>query len=246
MAMTPPSRADRLELLARMLRDRPGTTAAELARDLGVSERSVFRDLDTLRERGYPIESSRGRGGGLRLHANWGIGRVLLSREEALCTLLALAIAERVGFPMFRGDVARARRRIADAFPAGERKRLAPLRERIFVGQPASPAVRASYREPAIEVLRPLQSAFVDERLVAASYVREDGRREERLLEPHAILINWPAWYLLAHDRTRDATRTFRLDRFVSARYLSDAFRSRARELVEATLSGSGAAVERV
>src|SRR5919107_3459603 len=136
----PASRADRLELLARVLGDRPGATAADLARELGVSTRSVFRDLDALRERGYPIDSARGRGGGLRLHPNWGLGRVLLSRDEALCTLLALAISEKLGFPMFGPEVGRARRRIADAFPAAERRRIAPLRERIFIGQAASPA----------------------------------------------------------------------------------------------------------
>jgi len=115
------SRADRLDLLARVLRDRPGVTAGDLARELGVSVRSIFRDLDALRERGYPIESARGRGGGLRLRANWGLGRVLLSRDEALCTLLGLAVAEKLGFPMFAPEVARARRKIADAFPTAER-----------------------------------------------------------------------------------------------------------------------------
>lgn len=95
-------RVDRLDLLARMLRDRPGITVADLARELGVSARSVFRDLDHLRERGYPIEADRGRGGGVRLHSSWGLGKVLLSSEEALCTLLSLAISERLSFPMFR------------------------------------------------------------------------------------------------------------------------------------------------
>jgi predicted DNA-binding transcriptional regulator YafY len=241
-----PPRADRLELVARVLRDRPGVTAAELARELGVSERSIFRDLDALRERGYPIEASRGRGGGLRLHANWGLGRVLLSRDEALCTLLALAVSERLGFPMFSAEIARARRRIADAFPTGERRRIAPLRERIFVGAPASAAVRASYRNPAPAPLRQLQEAFVEERVVRAAYAREDGTRTERLLEPHVLLIDWPAWYLVAHDRDRNAPRTFRLDRFVSVAAEAETFRPRAREMIDAALSGSGVAVERV
>ena len=60
-------RIDRLDLLTRVLRDRPGITVAVLAHELSVSVRSVFRDLDHLRERGYPIEADRGRGGGYRL-----------------------------------------------------------------------------------------------------------------------------------------------------------------------------------
>lgn len=171
---------------------------------------------------------------------------MLLSRDEALCTLLALAVSERLGFPMFAAEIARARRRIADAFPAAERRRIAPLRERIYVGAPASAAVRASYRDPAPVPLRQLQVAFVEERVVRATYEREDGTRTERLLEPHVLLIDWPAWYLVAHDRTRDAPRTFRLDRFVAVVPDADTFRPRAREMVDAALSGSGVAVERV
>src|SRR6185369_12298167 len=150
-------RIDRLDLLTRVLRDKPGITVLALARQLGVSARSVFRDLDHLRERGYPIEADRGRGGGVRLHASWGLGRVLLSSEEALCTLLSLAISEKLSFPMFSSEVARARKKIVDAFPTAERKRIAPLRERIFIGRPASATVRGGYSTPEASVMRQLQ-----------------------------------------------------------------------------------------
>src|SRR3954453_157608 len=100
-------RADLLDLVASVVRDRAGITSDGLARELGVSVRSVFRDIDHLRDRGYPIEADRGRGGGVRLHASWGLGKVLLSSEEALCTLLSLAISEKLSFPMFSTDVAR-------------------------------------------------------------------------------------------------------------------------------------------
>lgn len=232
------SRVDRLDLLARALGDRPGVTARELAEELGVSVRSLFRDLDHLRDRGYPIEAARGRGGGLRLRGNWGIGKVLLSREEALCTLLGLAIAEKLGFPMFTGDVGRARRKIAAAFPAGERRRIAPLRERILIGAQASAVVRAAYVEPAGGPMRRLQAAFVDERIVTVQYVREDGHASTRRLEPHVLVINWPAWYLMAYDHLRGEPRTFRLDRFASVDIEAEAFRPRpvaiARELLDA------------
>jgi predicted DNA-binding transcriptional regulator YafY len=225
-----PDRADRLDLLASILRDRPGISAAAVAGELGIGIRSVFRDLERLRDRGYPIESSRGRGGGLRLDPRWGLGRVLLTSEEALCTLLGLAISEQLGFPMFTGEVRRARRKIVDAFPPAARRHIAPLRERVFIGQRASPAVRASYREPAAAILRPLQAAFVEERRIRVVYERPGSAPLERLLEPHAIVINWPAWYLMAFDRTREDMRTFRFDRFVSIERLSERFRPRPRE----------------
>ena len=238
-------RFDRLDLLARVLRDRPGITAAALATELGVSARSIFRDLDALRERGFPIESSRGRGGGLRLHPNWGLGRVLLSRDEGLCTLLGLAVAEKLGFPMFAAELARARRRIADAFPSSERRRIAPLRERILIGDPASAAVRASYREPPAMPMRHLQVAFVEERVIRARYVKEGGAATERMLEPHALVINWPAWYVLAHDRTREESRTFRLDRFASVDIEAVTFRPRPQQFFQEMLEATGVAASR-
>src|SRR5215213_6245955 len=107
--------ADPLDLLLRTLRDRPGITSGQLARELGVTQRTVFRHLEALRERGYPIDADRGRGGGLRLHPHWGLGRVLLSTEEALCALLSLAVSEKLGFPMFAAELPRVRRKLVDA-----------------------------------------------------------------------------------------------------------------------------------
>jgi predicted DNA-binding transcriptional regulator YafY len=230
-------RIDRLDLLTRVLRDRPGITAAELARELGVSVRSVFRDLDHLRERGYPIEGGRGRGGGVRLHASWGLGKVLLSSEEALCTLLSLAISEKLSFPMFAPELSRARKKIVDAFPTSERKKLGPLRERIFIGRPASATVVSSYSVPEAAVMRQLQVAFVREVTVRADYVKETGEWSSRRVEPHALLINWPAWYLLGFDHLRDGPRTFRFDRFRNVEVEANSgFRARPREIARAVI----------
>ena len=229
----PHRRIDRLDLLTRVLRDRPGITIAALARELGVSVRSVFRDVDALRERGLPIEADRGRGGGLRLHPSWGLGRVLLSSEEALCTLLSLAISEKLSFPMFSSDVAHARRKIVDAFPTAERKRIAPLRERVFIGRPASTRIQLSYTSPDPKVMRPLQVAFVRETTVRAEYMKETGDTTTRRLEPHALLINWPAWYLLAFDHLRSEPRTFRFDRFRAVEIEEGTtFRARPRQIM--------------
>lgn len=240
MTPRPTSRPDRLDLLLRVLTDRPGTTAGQLALELGTSVRTVFRDLAALRDRGYPIEGGRGRGGGLLLPRAWGLSRVLLSAEEACGALLGLAIAERLGLPMFSPDLARARRKLVDAFPAAQRRRLAPLRERILIGAPASHAVRASYHDPDPGVIRPLQAALVEERVVLAEYHGASRGPGPRSLEPHAILINWPAWYLLAWDLDRHAARTFRLDRFRSVRVLEPRFRPRPRQLATEALGPDG------
>jgi predicted DNA-binding transcriptional regulator YafY len=234
-------RTDRLDLVTRVLRDRPGITAAELARELGVGIRSVFRDLDHLRDRGYPIEADRGRGGGLRLHPSWGLSKVLLSSEEALCTLLSLAISDQLNFPMFSPEIARARKKIVDAFPTAERRRIAPLRERVLVGPPASAAVRSTYGRPDPAAMRGLQIAFVRESVVRTEYVKENGDLSTRRLEPHAMAINWPAWYLLGYDLSRGGPRTFRFDRFVAVAVEDGStFRARPKELAEKCLGEHG------
>lgn len=240
-----PSRVDRLDLLVRLLRDRPGTTAGDLAEELGVGVRSIFRDLDHLRDRGYPIEADRGRGGGLRLRGNWGLGRITLAREEALGALLGLAVAERLGLPIFAGDIGRARRKIADAFPAEERRRLGPLRERIFIGAPASSAVRASYGAATPACARALQAAFVEERVVTAAYQAHGQDPRPRLLEPHALLVNVPAWYLIAVDLEREAVRTYRFDRISSVVVSDSHFRPRPRDMV-ADLVALGVPIEQL
>lgn len=232
MPARPRDHADRRDLLLRTLADRPGITAVALAAEFGTSVRTIFRDLDQLRDRGYPVESSRGRGGGLRLAPRWGLGRVLLARDEALATLVALAVAERLGLPLFGDDLARARRRLVDAFPQGERRRLAPLRERVVVGAPASPEVAASYGTPAAPVMRALQVAFVETRHLAMQYRRSDGRLRARTVEPHVLLINWPAWYVLAWDHSRAAARTFRVDRIAAATVEADTFTARPAALL--------------
>ena len=233
-------RAERLDLMVRTLADRPGISANGLADEFGLSERTVFRDLEALRERGYPIEGEPGRGGGLRLHPNFGLGRVLLSREEGLAALLSLALAEQLGFPLLGDGIRQARRRLLDAFPAAERRRMRPLRERIVIGSTASSAVAASYVPPTNAALRPLQRAFLDERVVTADYTAENGRTLRRTFEPHVLAINWPAWYLLAYDRLRSAPRTFRIDRLANITIERERFRAHPAPLVGALLRDSG------
>ena len=67
-----------------MLADRDYTTAGELAAELGVSVRTLHRDLGLLSNLGSPVDSDRGRGGGLRLEHGWSLGRVHLKESEAI------------------------------------------------------------------------------------------------------------------------------------------------------------------
>lgn len=234
--MTRPAldRHQRLDLIVSMIRDRPGISSPTLARELKVSVRTVFRDIGYLRTRGVPIESDVGPGGGLRLPPRFGLGRVQLTPEQGLCVLLALAVSEKLDFPMFAREFRPARRTLVGAYPTEERRVVARLQERVFVGSPASEDVRRSYRRPDQALMEALQSAFVRERALRIRYKDGEGTITTRVVEPHALSIRWPAWYLLAVDGLRQAVRTFRLDRLRAVEILeSQSFRADPSRILE-------------
>jgi predicted DNA-binding transcriptional regulator YafY len=94
--------------------------------------------------------------------------------------------------------------------------------------------------------MRRLQVAFVQERVVRATNAREDGVASERRLEPHALVINWPAWYLMAYDHLRGEPRTFRLDRFSAVEVEEGTFRPRPRDMVRDLVATNGVTLGRI
>jgi predicted DNA-binding transcriptional regulator YafY len=217
------SRLDRLEQLKGLLKSREHVTAAALAEEMGVSLRTLNRDLDVLRGQGVPIESDRGRGGGLRLQRAWTLGRVHLSAEEAIDLLLSIAIAERMNSPLLLQELAPIKRKIVGAFSESYQAKIRTLRKRILVGQPASAAVMASFTPPA-RALPSIAEAFFNMRCVTITYADQNGVTTERDIEPHFLYLNVPVWYLLVWDRLRGAVRYFRVDRIKSVTPLAESF----------------------
>src|SRR5688572_22291616 len=142
------SRVMRLDALKDLLAERDVTTAADLAADLGISVRTLQRDLAVLRDLGTPVEGDRGRGGGLRLEQGWSLGRVHLNESEALGLLVSLTIAEKIGSPLLLDDLSSITRKVSAAFAPTRARRILAVRRRILVGQPASGQVLAGYEPP--------------------------------------------------------------------------------------------------
>lgn len=224
-------RSERLEILLRRLVDRPGVTVEALCKDLGVSPRSLYRDLRLLREKGYPIEGSVGRGGGLRLHPSYGLGKIQLSAEQSIAVLLSVAISEKLNLPFFAEDLKPARQKIAGAFGSSQKAVIKRLQERIFVGAHASEKVVLSYSAPKSEIARIVQQSFVTEKCLTLKYINEKNEVSTRLVEPHGIFINFPAWYLITFDHLRKIPRTFRLDRIITAIESGQSFRPQAEKI---------------
>jgi predicted DNA-binding transcriptional regulator YafY len=220
-----PSRVHRLEELKGLLKAREHVTAAELAEELGVSIRTLNRDLEILRDSGVPIDADRGRGGGLRLQRNWALGRLHLSPAEAIDLLLSIAIAERMNSPLLLQQLSAIKRKIVAAFSEGYQAKIRALRKRILVGAPASDQVLASFSTPHRNALAGIAEAFFNTRCIAIEYVDQNGVVTAREVEPQFLYLNLPVWYLLAWDRLRGAIRFFRIDRIRSVRPLESSFR---------------------
>jgi len=218
-----------------LLASRPSWTAAELAAELGVCVRTVRRDLPRLAARGVAIEAEVGRGGGVRVPPRSGLGRVHLDVQEVLDLLLALTLAEQLRSPLLLATMKSLRQKLAAAFPPEERARANALRRRILVG-PTSPKIDASWKAPRAVVLRPIQEAFFDQRALELTY-RTSEARSVRVVEPHYLLLSWPAWYLLVWDHLRDAVRALRVDRIEAAKLTGATFRVRSSESMVASLS---------
>lgn len=230
-SQSPANRVVRLDALKALLAERDYTTASELAADLGVSVRTLHRDLALLRDLGVPIASDRGRGGGLHLEQGWSLGRVHLNESEAIGLLLSLTIAEKVGSPLLLQDSRSIARKISAAFAPAQARRILALRRRILVGSHASTRVIASYTPPSGSVSRPLLDAFAHRRLATIRYADQQDVLSEREIEPQYLYYNVPVWYVLAWDRLRDDVRFFRIDRIREIRVDAEEFRPRRADL---------------
>lgn len=213
-------------------------TVAAVAGEFGLSRRTLFRDIAILRERGLPIEADRGRGGGIRLHRTWGIGRLTLSYREAVELLVSLAIAERLEAPWLIASLAPIRRKLAASFAPALRERIDSLTQRIRIGAGASAHVLGSFSRAEPDAAVALCRAFLELRVLAFDYTDTEGRQSRRQVEPQYLMLNYPVWYLVGHDLDRRAVRSFRLDRIGAAAVQDQGFRLRPPAEFEAAFAG--------
>ena len=231
-----PDRMKRLEWISVRLKSEDMLTVSGLAEELGISVRSVTRDIQLLRDQGLPVEADRGRGGGVRLHRTWGVGRVNFSYSEAVDLLVSLAIAEQMKSPFFMAELAPIRRKLLASFSPKLKHEIADIKSRILIGEAASHMVLSAFSPPEKPVVEQLHQAFVTRHQLEISYRAESGTLTQRVVEPHFLLLNSPVWYILAKDLLRNAPRTFRCDRIEEALLLDQQFKSVSSGYFEDTL----------
>jgi predicted DNA-binding transcriptional regulator YafY len=220
---------DRHDQLLRMLRRRADWTVAELARECGVSRRTVLRDLGALREAGFELDTFSGPGGGVRLNPTTVMITSQLRASEVVALIVSVEIARAVKTVPFAGGAEQALAKIEQALPAARAAELRALRERILVGEP-SKEVRLADVDP--HLVEAFETAFTTTRLLAFTYRDHQGRSTYRRVEPHGLLIRQPQWYVIAWDTGKNAPRLFRADRVSKPTVTDHTFVPRPSELV--------------
>lgn len=210
----------RVLALLELLQSGGTRTVTELADRLGVDERTVRRYVEHLLDLDVPVESVRGRHGGLRLAPGYRMPPLMLSDDEALAVLLGVVAGRRTGLltaTPTAGETAAAK--IRRVLPARLTSRLdAVLGSLAFTGETGEPAA------PDTSVLLPIADAVSHHRPVLIRYTAADGRRSERTLHPHGLVAHSGRWYVTGTDPGIGDDRTFRLDRITSARTLPGSF----------------------
>ena len=194
-----------LELLS-MLQARRDWPGEELCERLGVSRRTIRRDVERLRELGYPVESVRGPAGGYRLRAGTAMPPLLLDDDEAIAIAVGLRTAARASVEGIEETSVRALVKLEQVLPAHLRRRVAALGSATIAGPVAGPTVDPQHLTVVASACRELEC-------IRFAYEARDGARSRREAEPHSLVNLGRRWYLVAWDRGREDWRSFRVDR---------------------------------
>jgi predicted DNA-binding transcriptional regulator YafY len=207
--MTHDMPARMLRLLS-LLQTRREWSGAELADRLGITVRTVRRDIDRLRELGYPVDSRPGHAGGYRLVSGSDLPPLLLDDDEAVAVAVALRTATS-GITGIADTALRALAKLEQVFPARLRGRVTALQHTVtllaFTGG-------GPHADPSVLVM--LVTACRDHEIVTFDYTTRHGSAGRRRVEPHSVVAAAGLWYLVAHDTDRDDWRLYRLDRLAN------------------------------
>lgn len=198
--------ATRLLRLLSLLTARRSWGGAELADRLGVTVRTVRRDVERLRELDYPVRAVPGPAGGYALGGGTGLPPLVLDDDAAVAVAIGLHIAASGATSGVQEAALRAAAAIEQVMPPRLRRRVHALRSATVALTAADAVVEPS-------VLALLALACRDGEMLRFAYVDRAGQRTRRHVEPHRLVSTGRRWYLVARDLDRDDWRSFRLDR---------------------------------
>ncbi|MGC0332950.1 putative DNA-binding transcriptional regulator YafY [Streptomyces sp. SAI-170] len=198
----------RLLRLLSLLQAHREWSGPELAERLGVTPRTVRRDVDRLRELGYPVHASPGTGGGYQLGVGAELPPLLLDDDEAVAVAVGLRTAAGQGVEGIGESSVRALAKLEQVLPHRLRRRVSALNSFTV---PMFRDTRPDAVDPAL--LTELAGLCRDAERLRFAYEDHEGAATRRTVEPHRLVCSERRWYLVAWDLDRADWRTFRVDR---------------------------------
>ncbi|HSP27316.1 MAG TPA: YafY family protein [Ilumatobacteraceae bacterium] len=207
--MTDPT-ARVLELL-NLLQTHRHWKGGELAERLGVSERTVRRDVDRLRQLGYPVDAGTGVDGGYRLAVGTHVPPMMFDDDEAIALVVGLRSTAVSAIDGIQDASVALMAKLDVILPDRLRRRVDAFRTSMEVMTWSPGGVTVSP-----DSLTVLSQGCRDGEEVRFDYARRDGEESRRLVQPHQLVSAGRRWYLVAWDVRRSDWRTFRVDRMES------------------------------
>jgi len=208
-------KSDRLLSVLLLLQAKGRVTERELAERLEVSQRTIHRDLEALSASRVPVVALRGSQGGWELEKGW--RTQVPGLDEAELRALLMAQPRVVGHSRLAAAAESALNKVMAALPGPMREQAAVMRERLHV----DPTGWWETGED-LSMLSMVQDAVARERQLAFDYVRADGQRSARTVDPLGLVAKGTSWYLVA--RGASGMRTFRVSRMTGATVLASGF----------------------
>lgn len=203
----------RHDAIVRSLRRNGTSTIDALAQEVGASRRTLLRDISALRDEGFVIHSDVGRGGGLQLDPQSMQTTARLSVPEVFALLISVAAMRAAGNLPFSDLADSGLAKIEKALPTDKVRDLRAFLDCLHIGQlsPQQDLSDMGRMDPAL--LPVFETSFLGRQLIRFDYSDARGRKTTREVEPQAMLILPPLWYLVAWDPMRGDFRHFRMDR---------------------------------
>jgi predicted DNA-binding transcriptional regulator YafY len=229
-------KSDRLLSVLLLLQAKGRVTERELAERLEVSQRTIHRDLEALSAAHVPVSALRGSQGGWELEKGW--RTQVPGLDEAELNALLMAQPRAIGHPRLAAAAQSALNKLMAALPGPMREQAAIMRERLHVDP-------SGWRQTGedLSMLAVVQDAVSREKKLAFDYIRGDGEKSARTVDPLGLVAKGASWYLVAH--TPKGLRTFKVSRMTGVTPLATGFERPARFDLAAWWARSTAELDR-
>ncbi|HLU74975.1 MAG TPA: YafY family protein [Nonomuraea sp.] len=196
----------RLLKLLSLLQAHREWSGPELSERLGVTTRTIRKDVERLRSLGYPVHATPGVAGGYRLGAGAALPPLLLDDEEAVAVAVGLGRAAGGGVEGIEESSVRALAKLEQVLPSRLRRRVGALNAYTVQIPGKAPSVKPG-------LLTTIANAARDRERLRFDYTGHDGAETVRDVEPYRLVHRRGRWYLVGYDVDRRDWRTFRVDR---------------------------------